>query len=132
VITLSAWSVGLISRVTRVAVLDTLTQDFIVTARAKGIGARRIVLDHLIPNSLIPVVTIIGLQFGGLIGGAVVTETVFNYPGLGLLIVENIFARDYPVVQGAILLSALAFMVINLTTDLLYAYLDPRIRYDRQ
>jgi ABC-type dipeptide/oligopeptide/nickel transport system permease component len=132
VVTLAAWSVGLIARVTRISVLDTQGQDFVMTARAKGIGARRIVLHHLLPNSLIPVVTVIGLQFGGLIGGAVVAETVFNYPGLGQIIVESVFSRDYPVVQGAILLAAVVFTAINLMTDLLYAFLDPRIRYSHR
>jgi ABC-type dipeptide/oligopeptide/nickel transport system permease component len=128
IVTLSAWQLGLITRTTRMSVLETLSKDFVVTARAKGIGVRRITLRHVLPNSLIPVITIIGLQFGGLLGGAVVTEVVFAYPGLGRLIVDNIFARDYPVVQGAIAATALAFMVVNLITDLLYAYLDPRIR----
>jgi len=128
---LSAWSVGIIARVTRISVLDTLSQDFVVTARAKGIGGRRVVLRHVLPNSLIPVITIIGLQFGGMLSGAVVTETVFNYPGLGQLIVSNIFARDYPTVQGAILLGAIAFAILNLVTDLAYVYLDPRVQPGR-
>ena len=128
VATLAAWQLGLIARTARISVIDTLSQDFIVTARGKGLGVPRITLRHILPNSIIPVITIIGLQFGGLIGGAVVTEVVFSYPGLGLLIVNNIFARDYPVVQGAIVLSAVAFMIINFASDLAYAWLDPRIR----
>lgn len=127
-LTLSAWSTGIIARVTRASVTETLTQDFVLTARAKGIGARRVVMGHVLPNSLIPVITIIGLQFGGMLSGAVVTETVFNYPGLGGLIVSSIFARDYATVQGAILMGAIAFTVLNLLTDVGYVYLDPRVR----
>lgn len=130
-LTLSAWSVGIIARVTRASVIDTLSQDFVLTARAKGIGSRRVVLRHVLPNSLIPVITIIGLQFGGMLSGAVVTETVFNYPGLGQLVISNIFARDYPTVQGAILLGAVAFAILNLLTDLIYVYLDPRVQLGR-
>jgi peptide/nickel transport system permease protein len=128
VITLAAWAVGLITRVTRISVLETLGQDYMLTARAKGLGMRRIVLKHLLPNSLVSVVTVVGLQFGGMLGGAVITETVFNYPGMGQLMVTSIFARDYPVVQGVLLVAALSFMAVNFLADLVYARLDPRIR----
>lgn len=130
-VTLAAWSTGIIARVTRASVTETLTQDFVLTARAKGLGARRVVMGHVLPNSLIPVITIIGLQFGGMLSGAVVTETVFNYPGMGGLIVASIFARDYATVQGAILMGAIAFTVLNLLTDVGYVYLDPRVRLGR-
>lgn len=127
VITLSAYSVGIVSRVTRAAVLDILNEDFVTTARATGIGWRRVIVGHVLKNALIPVVTIASLQFGATLSGAVVTETVFNYPGLGSLIVEGISARDYPTVQGAVLLGALAFLALNFLTDVAYMWLDPRV-----
>jgi len=115
-------------RMTRAAMLDVLNADYIRTARAKGLPFRRVVWKHALRNALIPVTTLVGLQLGQLMGGVVVTETVFAWPGIGKLTVDAIFARDYPVVQGAILASAVFFVFINLATDLLYATLDPRLR----
>lgn len=128
-ITLAFFSVGFIARQTRSAMLEVLGQDFVRTARAKGAGERRVLLRHALRNALLPVVTTIGLQFGTLLGGAVLTETVFAWPGIGRLLVDSIFFRDFPVVQGVVLLIAVAFIVVNLITDLVYAVVDPRIRY---
>jgi len=100
------------------------------TASAKGLNDRAVVLKHALKNALIPVVTIGGLQFGQLLAGAVLTETVFTWPGIGRLLVDSILTRDYPVVQGAVLLIAISFIVVNIVVDLLYAVIDPRIRYD--
>jgi peptide/nickel transport system permease protein len=115
-------------RVTRAAMLDVLTADYIRTARAKGLPWRKVVWKHGLRNALIPVTTLVGLQLGQLMGGVVVTETVFAWPGIGKLTVDAIFARDFPVVQGAILISAALFVAINLVTDLVYTVLDPRLR----
>lgn len=115
-------------RMTRSAMLEVLRADYIRTARAKGLSRTRVVWKHALRNALIPVVTLIGIQFGQLLGGVVVTETVFSWPGIGKLTVDAIFARDFPVVQGAILVTATLFVLINLVTDLLYAALDPRLR----
>ncbi len=128
-LTLTTYLFGMISRVTRAASLDVMHQDFILTAQAKGLKKSRILINHILRNSLIPIVTVITLQFGSLIGGAVVTETVFSYPGLGLLIVQGLFRRDYPLVQGGILLIAIVMTLSVLVSDILYAYLDPRVRY---
>ena len=115
-------------RMTRSAMLEVLRADYIRTARAKGLSRGRVVWKHALRNALIPVVTLIGIQFGQLLGGVVVTETIFSWPGIGKLTVDAIFARDFPVVQGAILVTATLFVLINLVTDLLYAVLDPRLR----
>jgi peptide/nickel transport system permease protein len=106
-----------------------LEQDYVRTARSKGLRERTVVLRHALKNALIPVVTIVGLQTGNLIGGAVITEYVFGIPGVGRLVVDSIFSKDYPMVQGVVLLTALAFVTVNLLVDILYGYLDPRIRY---
>jgi peptide/nickel transport system permease protein len=127
-ITLGVAMAAATMRMTRAAMLDVLNADYIRTARAKGLSRRRVVWRHALRNALIPVITLIGLQLGQLMGGVVVTETVFAWPGIGKLTVDAIFARDFPVVQGAILASAVLFVVINLITDLLYATLDPRLR----
>ena len=116
-------------RFTRSSMIEVLNQDFIRTARAKGASARRVVFIHALKNALIPVVTIVGLQIGGIIEGAVVTETVFTWPGVGRLAVESIFNRDYTVVQGIVLLAAFSYMTANLLVDLVYAWLDPRISF---
>ncbi|MDR7478050.1 MAG: ABC transporter permease, partial [Armatimonadota bacterium] len=128
-ITLAAFSVAIIARMTRSSLLEVLHQDYVRTAWAKGLGARAVVLRHALKNALIPVVTVIGLQFGGLLGGAILTETVFAWPGMGRLLVGAIVARDYPVVQGAVLVFAALFTLVNLAVDVLYAYVDPRIHY---
>ena len=116
-------------RFTRSSMIEVLNQDYIRTARAKGAGWVRVVFGHALKNALIPVVTIVGLQIGGILEGAVVTETVFTWPGVGRLAVESIFNRDYTVVQGIVLMAALSYMAANLLVDLAYAYLDPRISY---
>jgi ABC-type dipeptide/oligopeptide/nickel transport system permease component len=128
-VTLALFSMGLVARQTRSAMLEVLGQDFVRTARAKGAGRRAVLLRHALRNALLPIVTTIGLQFGALLGGAVLTESVFAWPGVGRLLVDSIGSRDYPVVQGVVLLLSLVFIVINLLTDLAYAYVDPRIRY---
>ena len=116
-------------RFTRSSMIEVLNLDYIRTARAKGASWRRVVFIHALKNALIPVVTIVGLQIGGIIEGAVVTETVFTWPGVGRLAVESIFNRDYTVVQGVVLLAAFSYMVANLAVDLVYGWLDPRISY---
>jgi peptide/nickel transport system permease protein/oligopeptide transport system permease protein len=129
-ITLSASSLAIIARMTRSSMLEVLGQDFIRTARAKGLFGRGVVLKHALRNALVPVVTVGGLEFGRLMAGAVLTETVFTWPGIGRLLVDSILARDYPVVQGAVLVIATAFIFVNLLVDLVYGLIDPRIRYD--
>lgn len=129
-LTLGLSSMAIIARMTRSSMLEVLNQDFIRTARAKGLLNRTVVLKHALRNALVPVVTVIGLQFGALLAGAVITETVFSWPGIGSLLVASILARDYPVVQGSVLLIAVAFIFVNLVVDLIYGFIDPRIRYD--
>jgi peptide/nickel transport system permease protein len=129
-VTLAAASVTIIARLTRSTMLETLGQDYIRTARAKGVVERAVVLRHGLKNALIPIVTVVGVQAGYLLGGAVLTETVFAWPGVGTLMVQGILARDFPLVQGCVLVVALSFVLINLAVDLLYAWLDPRIRYE--
>ncbi len=128
-IALAAVSIAIIARMTRSSLLETFNQDYIRTARAKGAGRPAVILRHALKNALIPVITVIGLQFGALLGGAILTETVFAWPGLGRLLVNAITARDYPVVQGIVLVFAAMFALVNLLVDLLYAYVDPRIHY---
>jgi len=120
---------ALIMRQTRAALLQILTQDYIRTARAKGLSETVVVLKHGLRNALVPVVTVVGLQIGALLSGAVVTETVFSLPGLGRLLVDAIFARDFPVIQGALLFIVAVVLFVNLLTDIVYSLLDPRIRY---
>jgi glutathione transport system permease protein len=119
--------VGPVARMTRASVLDVLGADFVRTARAKGVGETRVVMRHALRNALIPVVTLVGLQCGYLLGGAVVTETVFGWPGVGRMAVGAILSADYPLAQGAIIVLAVGFIVINLVVDLLYGVLDPRV-----
>jgi peptide/nickel transport system permease protein len=127
---LGAASAAVIARMTRASLLEVLQQEYVRTARAKGVAERAVVLRHALRNAMIPVLTVFGLEFGYNLGGAVLTETVFSLPGVGRLIVEAIFARDYPVVQGALLVVATTFVLVNLLTDLAYALVDPRIRYE--
>lgn len=127
-IALGTIPMAIIARMTRSNLLDVLGLDYIRTARAKGVKERGVVLKHALRNAMLPLVTIIGLQFGALLGGAVLTETVFGLPGMGKFLVDSIFARDYPVVQGFTLIIALLFVVVNLIVDISYAYLDPRVR----
>jgi len=129
-VTLAAASVTIIARLTRATMLETLGQDYIRTARAKGVVERRVVLRHGLKNAMIPIITVIGVQAGYLLGGAVLTETVFAWPGVGTLMVQGILARDFPLVQGCVLVVALSFVLVNLAVDLLYAWVDPRIRYE--
>jgi peptide/nickel transport system permease protein len=127
-LTVGAAMSALVMRQTRTAMLQVLSQDFIRTARAKGVSEARVVLRHALRNALIPVITVIGLQTGALVGGAVVTETVFGMPGLGRMVVEGIFERDFAAVQGAILVIVAGVLAVNLATDLCYAALDRRIK----
>lgn len=128
-LTLAAYSTALIARMTRSSMLEVLNMDYITTAKSKGLTEKVVVIKHALRNALIPIVTILGLRFGMMLGGAVLTETVFSWPGVGRLMVDSILARDYPVVQGSVLLLALLFVLINLFVDLLYAFLDPQIQY---
>jgi peptide/nickel transport system permease protein len=126
---LGLFQIGLLARITRSAMLDTLSQDYVRTARAKGAPEWRTIVDHALRNAAVPIATVIGLIFSLLVTGAVVTEQVFALPGLGRLIVQAILNRDYPLIQGSLLVIAASFVLINLAVDLLYAWLDPRIRY---
>jgi peptide/nickel transport system permease protein len=128
-VTLAAASVTIIARLTRATMLETLGQDYVRTARAKGLSERPVVWRHALKNALIPIVTVVGVQAGYLLGGAVLTETVFAWPGVGTLVVQGILARDVPLVQGGVLVIALSFVLVNLAVDTLYAWLDPRIKF---
>ncbi len=128
VIALSSSSIGSIARITRSSMIDALNQDYIRTAYAKGLSSNKVVYRHALKNALIPVVTVIGLQFGALLGGAVLTESIFSINGLGVLMVNAIRQRDIMMVQGSVLFVAFVFTVVNLIVDILYAYIDPRIR----
>ena len=128
-ITLGLFSAGLLMRLTRSAMLDVLSRDYIRTARAKGLSEAATLIRHALRTAAIPVVTVLGLQLGGLLSGTVLTETVFGYPGIGRLLARSIFERDYPVVQGLILLISMTYVVVNLLVDVLYSTLDPRVRY---
>ncbi|MDR5682737.1 MAG: ABC transporter permease [Armatimonadota bacterium] len=129
-ITLGTASAAIIARMTRSAMLEVLRQDYVRTARAKGLAERVVVNHHALRNALIPVVTVVGLQLGALLSGAVLTETVFSWPGIGKLLVDSVLARDYPIIQGAVLLIAATFVFLNVVVDATYAMLDPRIRYE--
>jgi peptide/nickel transport system permease protein len=129
VIALSASSVAVVLRMTRSSMLEVVRQDYIRTARAKGLGDRLVILRHALRNSLNPVVSIVGLELAALLGGTVIVETIFNWPGLSSLLIAGVRSRDYPVVQGVVLLIAVLTVVINLLVDLVYGWLDPRISY---
>ena len=129
-IALGTIPMAIIARTTRSSMLEVLRQDFIRTERAKGLSERKVIYKHAIRNAMVPVVTVIGLNFGLLLSGAILTETVFSWPGVGRLVVDSVFDRDYPLVIGCILVFALVFVIVNLITDLLYTYIDPRIHYD--
>ncbi|SFQ94775.1 ABC transporter permease [Desulfoscipio geothermicus] len=126
---LASYSMAIIARMTRSTMLEVIRQDYIRTARAKGLKETVVTYRHALRNALIPVITVIGLQMGVLMGGAVLTETVFSWPGIGSRLVDAILASDYPMVQGSIIFIATVFVVVNLVVDLLYAWLDPRIKY---
>lgn len=129
-VTLALNQAGSVARLTRSTMLEVLGEDYIRTARAKGLAPYVVTLKHALKNASLPVITVMGLQFGHLLGGAVVTETVFAWPGLGRLMVQSIMRKDFPVVQSSVLIFATSFIFINLLVDLIYAYLNPRIRYD--
>lgn len=128
-IALASYSTAIIARMTRSTMLEVIRQDYIRTARSKGLAEKVVIIKHALRNALIPIITVIGLEIGTLLGGAVLTETVFSWPGVGSLVVNGILASDYPLVQGTILVIATIFVVVNLLVDLLYAYLDPRIHH---
>jgi peptide/nickel transport system permease protein len=128
-LTLAAVPTAIISRLTRSSMLEVIGLDYVRTARGKGLSERRLVIRHVLPNALIGVATLVGIEAGYLLAGAVLVETVFAWPGLGSLLVTSILKRDFPLVQGGVMLIALSYVLINLATDLAYAYLDPRIRY---
>jgi peptide/nickel transport system permease protein len=129
VVTLASYTSGIVARFVRAAMLDVLGADYVRTARAKGVAEQQVVWRHALRNALLPTVTVLGLQFGAFIGGAVITEGVFNYPGLGSLVLSSVVQRDYTTLQATILMIVAAFTLVNLAVDLLYAFLDPRIQY---
>ena len=129
VITLSTALMAVTMRLTRSSMLEVLNEDYVRTARSKGLAQRRIVFVHALKNALIPVVTTVGIQIGRILGGTIVIEIIFSFPGMGKLLLDAIFGRDFPIVQGSVLLITLTFMGINLFVDLTYAVIDPRIRY---
>lgn len=128
-IALGAALAGILSRMMRSSLLEVLGADYIRTARAKGMNDRRTIVGHALKNALLPVVTVVGLQMGALLGGAILTETIFAMPGIGRLVVDSIFARDFPIVQGVVLFLALVRIMSNLLADIAYVRLDPRISY---
>ncbi|MEX2315448.1 MAG: ABC transporter permease, partial [Thermomicrobiales bacterium] len=128
--TLGLVAAGVVARLVRSTMLEVLQQEYIVTARAKGLPNRTVVIRHALRNALIPVVTIVGLQFGALLSGTVIIETVFARRGIGRLAVEAVLSRDYPMIQGTILVAAVGYVLINLIVDISYAWLDPRIKYN--
>ena len=130
-VTLGAALAAILARMTRASLLEELREPYVLAARAKGVSRTRAILHHAFRNSLIPIVTILGLQFGVVLTGAVITETIFAWPGIGRLLIQSISFRDYPTVQGCVLLIAVTYVGVNLITDLTYGFLDPRIRVDR-
>ena len=128
-VTLAAPAAAVIARMTRSTMLEALTTDFVRTARAKGLHERAVLWRHVLRNSLIPVIAIVGLQFGGLLAGSVIVESVFARPGIGRLAVQAILQRDFPLVQGIVLVVATSYVLVNIAVDLLYAWADPRIHY---
>ncbi len=131
-ITLGTSMAAITTRLTRSSMLDVLNQDYIVTAKAKGLDEKTILLKHALKNAMLPVITFVGLQLGFLLGGAVIVETIFAWPGIGRLLVDSIYARDFALIQGCVLFIAVIFALANLAVDILYAYLDPRIRYEKK
>ena len=127
-LTLGTGLAAVLSRMVRSSMLEVLHEDYLRTARAKGLSPRRVILRHALRNAMLPVITLMGLQLGALLAGAVITETVFSWPGVGLLTIEAIQSRDYPVVQACVLLISITYVIVNLLTDLAYAWVDPRIR----
>ncbi len=128
-ITLAAGAVALIARMTRACMLDVLRNEYIRTAKAKGVRQSLVIFKHALRNAIIPVVTVIGMSFANLMGGAVVTESIFNIPGVGRLLIKSVFTRDYPVIEGVVLYIAIAWTLINLMVDIIYTFIDPRLEY---
>jgi peptide/nickel transport system permease protein len=128
-ITLGSYTAARIARLTRSELLEVLGQDFIRTARSKGLWERAVVIKHAFRNAMVPVVTVVALELGTVLGGAVITETIFAWPGVARLMVQSIYERDFPVVQAGVFLIGATLVILNLVVDVLYAYLDPRIRY---
>lgn len=129
-VTLGTALAGLLTRMVRSSLTEELRRPYLATARAKGLSRPRVVVRHALSNALIPVVTVVGLQFGALLTGTIITETIFSWPGLGRLLIQSIRTRDYPLVQAGVLIIALTYVLVNLATDVVYAWLDPRIRYE--
>ena len=130
-LTLGTSMAAIVARMTRSSVLEELREDYVVTARAKGLSESAVILKHVLRNALLPVVTVVGLQFGALLAGAVITETIFSWPGLGSLLIQSVQTRDYPLVQGCVLVIALSYVAVNLLTDVLVLLVDPRIQYGK-
>ena len=131
-ITLGMSMSAILTRMVRSSMMDVLEEDYMVTARAKGLPFRRVILKHALKNALVPVITIVGLQIGALLTGSIITEMIFAWPGLGRLTIQAIYTRDYPLIQGCVLVVAISYVLVNLLTDLAYTVIDPRIRYDYQ
>jgi peptide/nickel transport system permease protein len=129
-VTLGAGSAGLIARITRSSMLEAVSEDYVTTARAKGLSELRVMVKHALRNALIPVVTVMGTDFGSYLSGAVLTESIFGWPGVGRLTLDAILKRDLPVIEGSVLLMAIVFMLVNLAVDISYAFIDPRIRVE--
>ena len=127
-ITLGTYLLAIVMRLTRSEMLGVLREDYVRTARSKGLAERAVIYGHALKNVLIPLITVVGLQFGTLLGGAVVTETIFAWPGVGRLIMDSVLVKDYPVVQASILIVTVLLVTVNLITDLIYGYADPRVR----
>jgi peptide/nickel transport system permease protein len=121
---------GLVARLSRSSMLEVLDQDYMRTAQAKGLAPRLVLFRHGLRNALIPLVTVLGMQFAGLLGGAVIVETIFSWPGMGRLAINAISRRDYPVIMGTVLVFSVVFVLVNLLVDILYTLIDPRIRYE--
>jgi ABC-type dipeptide/oligopeptide/nickel transport system permease component len=129
-VTLGAALAAILTRMVRSAMIEELSSDYVRTARAKGLSERRVLFRHALPNAMIPIITVVGLQFGALLAGTIVTETIFSWPGIGRIAVQAITERDYPLLQGCILVIALSCVLVNLLTDLIYAVIDPRVRVE--
>lgn len=130
VVTLSIGQAALIGRLTRSSMIEVLSADYVRTARSKGLAERKVILVHALKNTLIPIITVVGLSVGGLLGGAVITESIFGLPGVGSVAIDAIGNRDYPMIQGTVMLVAIAFVFVNLIVDIIYGFIDPRIHYD--
>ncbi len=129
-ITLGFGMAAILSRMTRGSLLEVIGEDYLTVARAKGLAEKWVILKHALKNALIPIITVIGLQFGALLAGSIITETIFAWPGIGRLLIESIQTRDFPLVQGCVLVIALTYVMVNLVTDILYAVADPRVRFE--